>query len=72
MVFLVKLSGNSAQSSHAPDKRCALKRLFVNNDKDLAICKREIAIVVSHSKISLSQKREPNKGTVVGSVCSSD
>ena len=47
VVFLVKLSGNSAQSSHAPDKRCALKRLFVNNDKDLAICKREIAIVVS-------------------------
>ena len=29
-------------------KRCALKRLFVNNDKDLAVCKREIAIVVSY------------------------
>ena len=26
-------------------KRCALKRIFVNNDKDLAVCKREIAIV---------------------------
>ena len=32
-------------------KRCALKRLFVNNDKDLAVCKREIAIVVSPIKI---------------------
>ena len=43
VVFLVKLSGNSHNSG---DKRCALKRLFVNNDKDLAVCKREIAIVV--------------------------
>ena len=27
--------------------RFALKRMFVNNDKDLAVCKREINIVVS-------------------------
>ena len=29
------------------DQRYALKRMFVNNDKDLAVCKREISIVVS-------------------------
>ena len=27
--------------------RMALKRMFVNNEKDLAVCKREINIVVS-------------------------
>ena len=29
------------------DQKLALKRIFVNNDKDLAVCKREISIVVS-------------------------
>ena len=43
VVFLVK----SNVSKENGDKRYALKRLFVNNDKDLAVCKREIAIVVS-------------------------
>ena len=56
MVFLVKLSGNS--HSNSGDKRCALKRLFVNNDKDLAVCKREIAIVVSvEAALPLNLKR---------------
>jgi AP2-associated kinase len=42
VVFLVR-----GQSSTKDEKRFyALKRLFVNNDRDLAICKREIAIVV--------------------------
>ena len=30
------------------DQKLALKRIFVNNDKDLAVCKREISIVVSY------------------------
>ncbi len=30
----------------------ALKRMFVNNEKDLAVCKREINIVVSICKVS--------------------
>ena len=43
VVFLVR-----GQSSTKDEKRFyALKRLFVNNDRDLAICKREIAIVVT-------------------------
>ena len=35
--------------SHKKDSgmKFALKRMFVNNDKDLAVCKREINIVVS-------------------------
>ena len=31
--------------------RLALKRMCVNNDKDLAVCKREINIVVSLNNI---------------------
>jgi hypothetical protein len=38
IVFLVKSNSGA---------RLALKRMCVNNDKDLAVCKREINIVVS-------------------------
>ena len=38
-MFLVK--------SCKTDERYALKRLLVNNEHDLAVCKREINIVVS-------------------------
>lgn len=38
LVFLVKGPGS---------QRCALKRLFVNNAQDLAVCKREIQVLVS-------------------------
>jgi len=39
VVFLVRQRGG--------EKRLmALKRMFVNNEKDLAVCKREISIVV--------------------------
>ncbi len=38
IVFLVKSNSGT---------RLALKRMCVNNDKDLAVCKREINIVVS-------------------------
>ena len=47
VVFLVKVQDHGGSSG----KRCALKRLFVNNDKDLAVSKREIAIVVSFKTI---------------------
>ena len=40
IVFLVKNSNGT---------RLALKRMCVNNDKDLAVCRREINIVVSNS-----------------------
>jgi AP2-associated kinase len=39
-------SGSSSSSSNG-DQKYALKRIFVNNEKDLAVCKREISIVVS-------------------------
>ena len=38
IVFLVKSSSG---------QRLALKRMCVNNDKDLSVCRREISIVVS-------------------------
>ena len=40
MVFLVKGQGTDARS------RYALKRLFVNNEQDLCVCRREIQILV--------------------------
>lgn len=43
MVFLVK--GN-ATAGHTT--RMALKRLYVNNEHDLNVAKREIQIAVSH------------------------
>jgi hypothetical protein len=56
VVFLVRQRG---QSGH--EKRLmALKRIFVNNDKDLAVCKREISIVVYICNILL---------TIIASVC---
>ena len=36
-----------ADLNSSGEQRYALKRIFVNNDKDLAVCKREISIVVS-------------------------
>ena len=39
IVFLVKVQGSG--------ERLALKRMFVNNDQDLTVCKREIQISVS-------------------------
>lgn len=39
-MFLVKASGG----------RYALKRMYVNNEHDLNVCKREIQIAVSNSK----------------------
>lgn len=44
IVYLVK-PVNQSNGSNGP-KKYALKRMFVNNDKDLAVCKREISIVV--------------------------
>ena len=38
IVFLVKSNAGA---------RLALKRMCVNNEKDLSVCKREISIVVS-------------------------
>ena len=48
VVFLVRghVKGGKSESSNG-DQKFALKRIFVNNDKDLAVCKREISIVVS-------------------------
>lgn len=43
IVFLVK--------AHGTGNRYALKRLFVNNDQDLCVCRREIQIMV---RLSLS------------------
>jgi AP2-associated kinase len=40
LVFLVKMSSGGGQ-------RYALKRMYVNNECDLNICKREIQIAVS-------------------------
>lgn len=37
IVFLVKLPNGS---------RLALKRMYVNNDRDLAVCQKEIKIMV--------------------------
>ena len=44
VVFLVRISSRSGNSGIS-GKKAALKRIFVNNDRDLAVCKREIAIV---------------------------
>lgn len=45
VVFLVR--GQTTNKEGGIEKKMfALKRLFVNNERDLAICKREIAIVV--------------------------
>lgn len=38
LVFLVKCSSNG--------QKYALKRMYVNNDADLIVCKREISIIV--------------------------
>ena len=43
IVFLVKSSAG---------QRLALKRMCVNSDKDLSVCRREISIVVSRHIIS--------------------
>ena len=51
VVFLVKgHAKNSSKNdqSSSGERRFALKRIFVNNEKDLAVCKREISIVVSN------------------------
>ena len=48
VVFLVR--GHVKGSKSDQDQKFALKRIFVNNDKDLAVCKREISIVVSFAK----------------------
>lgn len=47
VVFLVRghVKGGKSESSSNGDQKYALKRIFVNNDKDLAVCKREISIV---------------------------
>lgn len=45
LVFLVRSVSN--------DKRYALKRMFVNNEHDLSVCKQELEIAVSDSYISL-------------------
>ena len=50
VVFLVKgHAKNSSKNdqSSSGERRFALKRIFVNNEKDLAVCKREISILVS-------------------------
>jgi hypothetical protein len=44
-VFLVKGSNNT---------KYALKRMYVNNEQDLAVCKREIQITVSFPLFRLS------------------
>ena len=41
IVFLVKASSGG---------RLALKRMCVNNDKDLSVCRREISIVVRNER----------------------
>ena len=41
IVFLVKASSGG---------RLALKRMCVNNDKDLSVCRREISIVVRYER----------------------
>lgn len=46
VVFLVKGHAKKASDSNGKDQNFALKRIFVNNEKDLAVCKREINIVV--------------------------
>ena len=49
VVFLVKghaKGAKNASDSSNSDQKFALKRIFVNNEKDLAVCKREISIVV--------------------------
>ena len=51
-MFQVK-GQTSTKDGGAEKRHFALKRLFVNNDRDLAICKREIAIVVSYSEMFL-------------------
>lgn len=38
-------SGSNGSSSDVDSRRYALKRMFVNNERDLAVCKREISIV---------------------------
>jgi len=45
VVFLVKGHAKGAKSDSNGDQKFALKRIFVNNEKDLAVCKREISIV---------------------------
>jgi len=47
VVFLVKghAKKDKNNSDSNGDQKLALKRIFVNNDKDLAVCKREISIV---------------------------
>jgi len=50
VVFLVKgHAKNSSKNdqSSSGERRFALKRIFVNNEKDLAVCKREISIVTN-------------------------
>lgn len=39
LVFLVKAQGSGGT-------KYAMKRMFVNNDQDLAVCRREIHIMV--------------------------
>jgi len=39
IVFLVRTNNGM---------KCALKRMYVNNEYDLQVCKREIQIMVSH------------------------
>ena len=51
VVFLVKgHAKNSSKNdqSSSGERRFALKRIFVNNEKDLAVCKHEISISVSN------------------------
>ena len=50
VVFLVKghVKGAKNTSDSNGDQKFALKRIYVNNEKDLAVCKREISIVVSY------------------------
>lgn len=45
VVFLVRGHVKGSKESSNGDQKFALKRIFVNNDKDLAVCKREISIV---------------------------
>ena len=44
-----------ADLNSSGEQRYALKRIFVNNDKDLAVCKREISIVVSWKFTNFTQ-----------------
>jgi AP2-associated kinase len=52
IVFLVK-GGNGA--------KYALKRMYVNNEADLAVCKREIQITVSFSLSSRNERKRRKK-----------